>query len=292
MKKNKTLLLSLLGLAIGFSTQVKAEDIDFSPRNNTSDTNYNSTSSSEFDNLNSYQSYSNTTNTGGQVNSFDNLAVDQNGQVLPEKKEVKTVKIDVTQQKHFKLKKTSSSVYHYVNKTAKQNGHQVIWLLNQGGGLKKENMLLSDFFTENHSWQAKIATAIKHYNDNSFRSKASGTEINVYQCSNNKILVSEVKDVSRLYITYKISDCEILIPIEETKTYINGKELAKDAVLEEELKKVKKEMAEDAEKNKNQTEKDNSENNIDLVSPSKQTVMDEIKAEETENSSQTREPNE
>lgn len=278
MKKNKTLLLSLLGLGltIGFSTQVKAEDIDFSPRNN-SETNYNTTSS-EFDTLNSNQSYSN-------INQVDNTTFQT------ERKEPKTVKIDVTQQKHFELKKTSSSTYQYVNNMARKNGHQVIWLLNQSGNLKKENMLLSDFFLENHNWQAKIANAIKHYNDNSYRSKSRGTEINAYQCANNKILVSETKDVSRLYLTYKISDCEILIPIEETKTYINGKELKKDAILEEEIKKVKKQLAED-EKNKDLKDskvlkEQNEKSEIDLVSPSKQTIIDETTSELNQ-----REPNE
>lgn len=188
------------------------------------------------------------------VNKDYNIATQDvnNIETTPVKEEIKNVKISVTQKTFNKYHEVPHSIFEYIQNTAKQNGYTVLWMPSENGSTITTSKLNDDFYKDNErSWKEKIAKSLEEYNQLLYHSETRGTNVYGYVCDNNKVVVSNNKDTAKLYKHNKISNCQLMVPTEEVKTYINGKEIDVDRTLEkqinEEQNKIKEEMEKEAE---------------------------------------------
>lgn len=180
-----------------------------------------------------------------QSNFSNNNYYEPNANVVTD---TQVVKVPLTSKTKHIYKQVPFSTYDFINRTSKSKGYKTVWLFENSGGVLTTTTLYEDFYKDpTIDWKHKIAKSLDEFNSNTFRSVHNGTAAQAYACDNKYIVISEAKNVSRLYNTLKTSNCDLIVPREETQYFMNGKEydvekqqLKEDSIKsEKELKEVK-----------------------------------------------------
>lgn len=147
------------------------------------------------------------------------------------------VKVPLTSKTKHTYKQVPFSTYDFINRTAKSKDYKTVWLFKTSNGIMTTTTIYEDFYKDPAiDWKHKIAKSLEEFNSNTYRSLHNGTAAQAYACDNKYIVISEAKNVSRLYNTLRTSNCDLIIPREETQYFINGKEYD---VEKQEFKEVK-----------------------------------------------------
>lgn len=153
------------------------------------------------------------------------------------------VKVPLTSKTKHTYKQVPFSTYDFINRTAKSKDYKTVWLFETSGGVMTTTTIYEDFYKDPAiDWKHKIAKSLEEFNSNTYRSLHNGTAAQAYACDNKYIVISEAKNVSRLYNTLRTSNCDLIIPREETQYFMNGKEYdVEKQEFKEEVKQNKEE---------------------------------------------------
>lgn len=147
------------------------------------------------------------------------------------------VKVPLTSKTKHTYKQVPFSTYDFINRIAKSKDYKTVWLFETSNGIMTTTTIYEDFYKDPAiDWKHKIAKSLEEFNSNTYRSLHNGTAAQAYACDNKYIVISEAKNVSRLYNTLRTSNCDLIIPREETQYFMNGKEYD---VEKQEFKEVK-----------------------------------------------------